>query len=194
MLLGETPPASSWYPAWGEVVVLAGLAVAYVLLVAVATFAGYAGNPRYLVPAIAVLAVLAGVGAAALPWPRLGVAALLALTLVAHAGDLRTAGRDVAARSDARAGLDAAIRLSGGVARVRACGPVRTIFLTRALVALRAGTPLPGIARLRAGPGTTLLPPPPSVLQEQDPIPPRGPAGQALTARAGGWSVWSSCR
>jgi cytochrome c oxidase assembly factor CtaG len=31
MLLGETPPASSWYPAWGEVVVLAGLAVAYVL-------------------------------------------------------------------------------------------------------------------------------------------------------------------
>ena len=34
--------------------VLALLAVAYVVLVAVATFAGYAGNPRYLVPAIAV--------------------------------------------------------------------------------------------------------------------------------------------
>ncbi len=174
--------------------VLAGLAVAYAMLVAAATFAGYAGNPRYLVPAIAVLAVLAGVGAAALPWPRLGVAVLLALTLVAHAGDLRTAGRDVATRSDARGGLDDAIRLSGGAARLRACGPVRTIFLTRALVALRTGAPLPGIARLRAGPGTTLLPPPPSVLQEQDPVPRRGPAGQALAARAGGWSVWSSCR
>ena len=159
-----------------------------------ATFAGYAGNPRYLVPAIAVLAVLAGVGAAALPWPRLGVAALLALTLVAHAGDLRTAARDVAARSDAREGLDEAIRLSGGAARLRACGPVRTIFLTRALVALRTGAPLPGIARLRAGPGTTLLPPPPSVLQDQEPVPRRGPAGQALAVRAGGWSVWSSCR
>lgn len=31
MLLAETPHASSWYPAWGEVVVLAALAVAYVL-------------------------------------------------------------------------------------------------------------------------------------------------------------------
>jgi hypothetical protein len=113
---------------------------------------------------------------------------------VAHAGDLRTAARDVAARSDAREGLDEAIRLSGGPARLRACGPVRTVFLTRALVALRTGAPLPGIARLRAGPGTTLLPPPPSVLQEQDAVPRRGPAGQALGVRAGGWSVWSSCR
>lgn len=31
MLLGETPSASSWYPAWGEIVVLLGLGVAYVL-------------------------------------------------------------------------------------------------------------------------------------------------------------------
>ena len=116
------------------------------------------------------------------------------LTVVAHAGELRTAARDVAARSDAREGLDEAVRLSGGAARLRACGPVRTVFLTRALVALRTGTPLPGIARLRAGPGTTLLPPPASVLQDQGPTPRRGPHGQALAVRAGGWSVWSSCR
>jgi hypothetical protein len=174
--------------------VLALLAVAYVLLVAVATFAGYAGNPRYLVPAIAVLAVLAGVGAAWLPWPRLGVAALLALTLAAHAGDLRTAARDVAARSDARRGLDEAIRLSGGAAVLRSCGPVRTVFLTRALVALRTGAPLPGIAGPRPGDGTTLLPPPPTPLQEQIPVASRGPDGQALAVRVGGWSVWSSCR
>ena len=95
-----SPPASRpAFAAWrGPAArVLALLAVAYVVLVAVATLAGYAGNPRYLVPAITVLAVLAGVGAAGLPWPRLGVAALLALTLVAHAGDLRTEARDVAA-------------------------------------------------------------------------------------------------
>ena len=31
MILAAAPPASSWSPAWGEIVVLAGLAVAYVL-------------------------------------------------------------------------------------------------------------------------------------------------------------------
>jgi putative membrane protein len=31
MLLGETPSASSWHPAWEEIAVLAGLGVAYVL-------------------------------------------------------------------------------------------------------------------------------------------------------------------
>ena len=174
--------------------VLALLAVAYVVLVAAATLAGYAGNPRYLVPAITVLAVLAGVGAAGLPWPRLGVAALLALTLVAHAGDLRTEARDVADRSDARTGLDEAIRASGGAARLRSCAPVRTVFVTRALVALRADVPLPGIAGPGPGPGTTLLPPPPTPLQDQSPVPSRGPAGQRLVVRRGGWSVWSSCR
>ena len=170
---------------------LALLAVAYAALVAVATFA-VPGNPRYLVPAIAVLAVLAGVGAAALPWPRVGVAALLVLTFVAHAGDLRTAARDVAARSDAREGLDEAIRLSGGAARLRACGPVRTVFLTRAswrcARARRCPDRAPG-----AGPGTTLLPPPRRSSRSRT-----GPASGArrsgVRGAAGGWSVWSSCR
>ena len=31
MLLAQTPPASSWYPAWEEVAVLVGLGVAYIL-------------------------------------------------------------------------------------------------------------------------------------------------------------------
>ncbi len=174
--------------------VLGALAVAYVVLVAIATLAGYAGNPRYLVPALAVLAVLAGVGAARLPWPRLAVGALLVLTLWAHAADLRTGARDVGQRAHARRGLDAAIAMAGGAARVRACGPVRTVFLARALVALRTGAPLPGIARVSTGPGTTLLPPPPSALQEQGAAPRSDRAGQTLRARAGGWSVWSSCR
>jgi hypothetical protein len=174
--------------------VLGVLAAAYVGIVAVATLAGYAGNPRYLVPALAVLAVLAGVGAASTPWPRAAVAVLLGLTLWGHAADLRTAARDVRQRAETRRGLDELLRASGGAAQLRACGPVRTVFLTRALVALRAGVGLPGIAAIRGGPGTTLLPPPPSVLQEHDPVPRRGPAGQALAARAGGWSAWTSCR
>jgi hypothetical protein len=174
--------------------VLGALAAAYVGIVALATLAGYAGNPRYLVPALAVLAVLAGVGAAATAWPRAALAVLLALTLWGHAGDLRTAARDVGQRADARRGLDELVHVSGGAGRLRAGGPVRTVFLTRALVALRVGVGLPGVAAAPEATGTTLLPPQPSVLQEPDPVPRRGPPGQALTRRAGGWSAWTSCR
>jgi hypothetical protein len=99
--------------------------------------------------------------------------------------------RDVGKRDEARRGLDAAIAAYGGAERMRACGPVRTIFATRAHVALRTGVPLPGIRRWSAGPGTTLLPPPSSPLQEQTLVPTRGPKGQRLVVRAGGWSVWS---
>jgi len=171
---------------------LAAVAVSYVAIVAVATLAGYAGNPRYLVPALALLAVLAGAGAARLG-PRVAVAVLVAATFAGHVADLRAGARDVGQRADARRGLNEAIAASGGAGRLRACGPVRTVFLTRALVALRAGVPLPSVTDRRAGPGTTLLPPPPSELQEQVAVPSRGPQGQVLRGRAGGWSVWSSC-
>ena len=160
------------------------LAVAYVALVAVATVAGYAGNPRYLVPALALIAVLAGVGAARTPRPVVALAVLVALTAWGHAGDLRTAARDVGQRDEARRGLDAAIAAYGGAARMRACGPVRTVAISRALVAWRAGVPLPPIKRWHAGRGTTLLPPPPSVLQSQDAVPRRGPPGQHLVVRS----------
>jgi hypothetical protein len=46
--------------------VLAGASAAWVALVAAMTEAGYAGNPRYLVPVSAAMAVLAGVGVARL--------------------------------------------------------------------------------------------------------------------------------
>jgi hypothetical protein len=173
--------------------VIGALAVTYVLLVSLATLVGYAGNPRYLVPALAAIAVLGGVGAARTRRPLLVIAVLVVLTAWAHAGDMRTAARDVGQRAETRRGLDEAIAAYGGAQRMRACGPVRTVFLSRALVALRVGVRLPGIRRWRGGAGTTLLPPPPSVLQEQLPPPRRGPPGQRLVVQAGGWSVWSSC-
>jgi hypothetical protein len=56
------------------VLVLAGAAVAEAALFVAMTQAGFSGNPRYVLPAVAVLSVLAGVGAAQLAW--LGEAAL----------------------------------------------------------------------------------------------------------------------
>ena len=57
------------------VLVLAGAAVAESALFVAMTQAGFSGNPRYVLPAVAVLSVLAGVGAAQLAW--LGEAALV---------------------------------------------------------------------------------------------------------------------
>ena len=145
-------------------------------------------------PALALLAVLAGVGAARLPRPGVAVAALLALTLAAQLGDLRTSARDVGQRDDIRRGLDAAIAAAGGEERLRACGPVRTVHLTRALVALHAGVRLPGIKDLAAGPGHDAAPAAAVGAAGPAADPGAGPAGQRLVARAGGWSVWSSCR
>jgi hypothetical protein len=48
----------------GAVLVLAGAAVAETGLFVAMTQAGFSGNPRYVLPAVAVLSVLAGVGAA----------------------------------------------------------------------------------------------------------------------------------
>jgi len=48
----------------GAVLVLAAAAVAETALFVAMTQAGFSGNPRYVLPAVAVLAVLAGVGAA----------------------------------------------------------------------------------------------------------------------------------
>jgi hypothetical protein len=186
--------AGAGYAAWrsARARVLVALALAYVLIVLVLTLVGYAGNPRYLVPALALIAVAAGVGASRLA-PRAGVALLVAVTFAGHAGDLRDGARDVGQRADLRRGLDAAITGVGGDAALRRCGPVRTVGLTRALVALRAGVPLPGITRWDAGPGSTLLPPPPTLLQEQTRVRRRARPGERLVIRTDGWAIWSSC-
>jgi hypothetical protein len=193
--LGLAACAAAVYAAWRAVRarVLLALALAYVLVVLVLTLVGYAGNPRYLVPALALGAVVAGVGAARLA-PRAGVVLLVAVTFAGHAGDLRDGARDIGQRAEVRRGLDAALAAAGGDAALRRCGPVRTYFLTRALVALTADVPLPAITDPHAGPGSTLLPPPPALLQDQRPVPRRGGPGERLVTRTRGWSIWSSCR
>ena len=77
-------------------------ALAYVLIVAVSSQAGFAGNPRYLVPAEALFCVLAGVGAA-----RLGRFAL-------GGGARRRAGDHAGGPPAPRPGLD---RLARAAAR-----------------------------------------------------------------------------
>jgi hypothetical protein len=114
----------------GAVLALGGFAVAMVALYATMTQAGFSGNPRYVLPAVAAMAVLAGVGAgiavelsvrALRPRsPRLAGAVATGLLLLAAGPELRThleAVRDEARESLERSRLhsqmDLAVRRVG---------------------------------------------------------------------------------
>lgn len=178
-------------------------ALAYTALVALAAQGGYAGNPRYLVPATALGAVVAGVGAARLAdllrarlslppgrwwWPAV-LAMSVALLAPLRAGDLRADVREIGWRAEQRTALDDAVARAGGAPALAACGPVRTAHLTRALVAWRLDLPLPDIDAAPQVPGVLLRSQP----TQGAALEPRVPPGASRTARAPGWEIWESC-
>ena len=160
---------------------LAAAAAAYVLLVAVMTQVGYAGNPRYLVPAAAIGAALAGAGPARLARPAAAVL-VLAVALL-QAGELRDQTREIDVRAETREGLEALPR--------PACATVRTSVAQRSAVAWELDRPLSG--------GLDRPPrPPAAVLQAQPyaggpPIPAAG-APFRVIARAPRWTLAIACR
>lgn len=146
-------------------------AAAWVLLVAVMTVAGYAGNPRYLVAAAALGAALAGAGAVdatrraavaltgrrdereragesrpadgAPAWAApLGAAVLVALVLVVTGGTLRDQWTELGQRADAADAFDPVIAEAGGRDRLVACSRIRTSARARSLVAWRLDLPM----------------------------------------------------
>jgi hypothetical protein len=136
---------------------LAAGAAAWVLIVALMTTAGYAGNPRYLVAAAAVGAALAGVGvvrgasalAAAVVARRGGAApaaagalVLVGAVLAITAGDLHDQLRELDSRAAAAAAFEGAIARAGGEAALERCSRIRTSSRARSLVAWRFDLPL----------------------------------------------------
>lgn len=138
------------------------LALGYALLVAVMAQAGFAGNPRYLVPALTLLAATAGAALAVVEARGGGVrraasgrgraapvvALLLLAALVAIGQDeLRDGARLVDARAAARVALQRAIDDAGGAVALRRCGPVRSGPGPRTLVAELVDEPITAAAR-----------------------------------------------
>jgi hypothetical protein len=171
---------------------VAGAALAYVGLVAVATQAGYAGNPRYLVPAAALGAALAGAGVAGAPARRQPLLAGILVGAVAllQFGDLRADLRNVGRRAALRADLDALLERAGGPARVKACGPVRTTSEKRTLVARRLTLPVAGLQRPAQAPVSLLRARP----NAGGPLAPPAPPGLPVSVRVGGWELRQACR
>jgi hypothetical protein len=169
-------------------------AAGWVAVVAVMTAAGYAGNPRYLVTAVAVLAVLAGAGAVWLAGAaRLPAAVALVVPLAVGAlavTGLRDDLRDVGVRADRREALPRAIAAAGGRDALVRCAPVRTAGVVRGLVAWQLDV---SPYRINAAPQR-----PATVLQLRPyaggaPDPAFATAGYRRAGAAPGWTVWEAC-
>ncbi len=181
---------------------LLGMAVGWLVVVAIMAEAGYPGIPRFLVVSVAVICVIAGIGwGLAVNWttqrPVRYFAATVAIAinawfLVGKMPDLRDQAAGAAYEARLNAQLSVTLGRAGGSQAVRRCGSVSTNPLEIPVLTwdlgygarvtergLRAGT----IFRTRIFKQRTVLPAPP---------PPR--FGFKLITRDGRWSVYASCR
>jgi hypothetical protein len=144
------------------VLALAAAALAEVVLFVAMTQAGFSGNPRYVLPALAVGAVLAGVGAGHLAqvvpalarartgaWRLAGATAALAVLAVAGQGFLaarvtRLEGeaREVGVRMRLHRDLAQAVREAGGAHAVRALGSATSNRALHTRLAWELGVPM----------------------------------------------------
>ena len=168
---------------------LAAAAAAWIAIVAVMAQAGYAGNPRYLVAAMAYGCVLAGAGAARFSrWA--GPVVLVAAVAVITAGDLSDQISDVGARADRREALPAVVAAAGGRDALVDCAPIRTAPDVRPLVAWELDVSMKGIDRPPEPPGPRRRWCP----HRGGPMEPDIPSGFDLVARAPFWEAWTACR
>jgi hypothetical protein len=170
---------------------LAAGAAGWVLLVAVMTQAGYAGNPRYNVAAAAFGCVLAGVGVAAAGRARVPLAAaLLVAVALLEGGALRDQASELGERAARRTDLNALVAQAGGARAIRRCAPVRANQPMKAMVGWRLDVPLARLAERPRAPAAVLQAPP--GYGGEAPEPPV-PAGFAPAARAGDWTLRLAC-
>jgi hypothetical protein len=173
-------------------------ALAWIVIVAAMTQAGYAGNPRYLVAAAAVGSALGGTGAALLAERlarRARVAAPLALAVLVAAftlGSLRDLSAEVAERVDRRAALDDLLAAAGGRDALLGCARLRVAEDMRTLVAWRLDLPLDDLDLPPLKPAVVLR----ARTYDRTTVVPRMAAerrGFRLLARAPGWEAWAAC-
>ncbi len=193
---------------------LLAAALVWTAIVAVMAQAGYAGNPRYLVAAIALGCVLAGVGAARagelMTGPsvsaRPGVAAararrlapvLLAAWLVAGValvtGEDLTSQADLAeVRADSRAALPELVAEAGGRDALVDCSRVRTADDMRPLVAWELDLPMDDLD-VSPQPPAVVLRWRPHYVGPVEPVGDLAAAGFRRLAAVPGWEAWARC-
>jgi hypothetical protein len=185
---------------------LAAGALAWIAVVTAMTAHGYAGVPRYLFMALALLATLAGIGvvriAQAIAWAAararlrplavpVAAAALIALCLLA-APDvrlLRSDGRVVARIAAADAGLAEAIGGMGGARGILRCGRPVTSWWAVTALAYDLGVQAGGVRAVVKSPRAVVF-----ALAHDGGTRPRGSRRRLRTAEEiAGWRVTHLC-
>jgi hypothetical protein len=132
------------------VLALAAAAAAQALLYVLMTQAGFSGNPRYVLPALAVACLLAGIGAAYLAGrPRVvalasvsAVALLGASSVGAQVTSLGHEVRQVGLRMKVHRDLGHAVERAGGPSAVAALGPATANRALHSRIAWELGVPM----------------------------------------------------
>jgi len=165
--------------------------VAYVLIVALSAQGGFAGNPRYLVPAEALFCVLAGAGVVRLGRAAPVAAGVLCVALaVTQIGHIDRDLDSIAWRASQRENLDVAIERAGGLAALERCGNVQSGYYWRALVASRLHVPIAFLDQPR-DPTRVLVRAPPDEGEPYEPA--RFRPGLTRRAAVPDWEIWVSC-
>jgi hypothetical protein len=125
----------AWRRRRKEALVLAGVAVALILIVAAMVELGYGGSPRFLFPAAGLVCVLAGYGVAELArlagggWRSAAVVAFVVAATVplfiTRVGTFGERGDDIDLRTQLQDHLDQAIEQAGGGDKLRELGHPR---------------------------------------------------------------------
>ena len=168
---------------------IAAAAATWVAIVAAMTLAGYAGNPRYLVAAAALGAVLAGVGAARVGGAA-GAAILVAAVLATTLGTLRNQLINLGDRADSAAEFGGVIEAAGGRDALTHCARIRTSTFARSLVAWRLDLPLRDLDARPERPAVVIRA---RWFYDEDLLPPQVPGYRTL-ATASDWQVVAACR
>ncbi len=175
---------------------LAGIAAAWVAIVAAMTAAGYAGNPRYLVAAAALACALGGAGAVRLVSATgirlaapLGAVLLVVAVQVVNAGALRDQSAQLSARVRSAGAFDGVIAAAGGRDALVRCSRIRTSSRARSLVAWRLDLPMRDLDAHPERPAVVIRA---KWFYGGGLEPSRGPGYRTLTT-APDWQVIASC-
>ena len=179
------------------VLAMAGAALTLAAMYIVMTQAGFSGNPRYVVPAVALLCVLAGVGLGALLEVRhggvaFGVAGVVVLAVLAAPGTasrverIRIESAEVGRRMQLHSDLAKAVSRAGGAHAVTSFGAASVNRALQTRLAWELHAPISGIGTT-SGRGVVFSSSR-EFLAGRRPL--RRPADAISLARVGSWNVY----
>lgn len=179
---------------------LLGVAIGWLVIVAVMAEAGYPGIPRFLIVSVSLICVVAGIGwgcaanwATRRPVRLLTAAAVVAINaffLLGHLPELREQSAETSYEAKLNAQLSVVLRRAGGSVAVRRCGLVTTSLLEVPVLAWDLGYGA-SVTDREVGTGMIFRT---RIFGQQLPAPPPAQSGFMLITHVGTWWVYARCQ